>query len=103
MNAFAAALEVLHSDINLAADATYIPHGGNPFDVRVILSQPDAEMEFRSTRLSVPTCVASFLVAEVPAPAEGDTFEADGVTYRIQGRPERDVQRLTWRCEAVAI
>ena len=40
------------------------------------------------------------LVSEVVAPAEGDTIEADGTVYVIQGEPIRDAERLVWTVDA---
>jgi hypothetical protein len=38
--------------------------------------------------------------SEISDPAEGDSIEADGVEYVIQGEPIRDAERLVWTIEA---
>ena len=42
MSAFAAAVDALFADPNLARDATYEPADGDPFPVRVIARRADA-------------------------------------------------------------
>jgi len=39
MNAFAAAMDAIFTDANMAAEATWTPQGGVPLPVRVILAR----------------------------------------------------------------
>ena len=68
--------------------------------VRVILRRPDRISEFGETRIVAGTVVIDVRVSDVAAPAEGDTIEADGTVYVIQGEPIRDAERLVWTIEA---
>ncbi len=92
---------VFDDPFGFAVDAVYTPSGGDPAAVRAILSRPDDTVVWRETALARPTCIVEIRVAEVPTPAAGDTLTVDGVTYRLQGRPERDTERVSWRIEAV--
>jgi len=98
----AADLAALYADpFGFGVDATYTPAGGAATEVRAILSRPDETVVWRETALARPTCILELLVSEVPAPAAGDVVDVAGQTYRLQGQPQRDVERVTWRIEAV--
>ena len=97
MNAFAAAIDDLFDDPNIATDAVYTPAGDDPMTVRVIARRPDEIVGFGDTRIHTPTAVFDVRVSEVPAPGAGDTLEVGGETFVVQGEPERrDPDRLTW-------
>ena len=101
MTAFAAAIDVLFADPNLAEDAVYRAGGADPgFPVRVILRRPDRISEFGETRIVAGIVAIDVRVSEVATPAESDTIEADGIVYVIQGEPIRDAERLVWTIEA---
>lgn len=82
--------------IHLGVAAVYTPHGGPPMIVRVIAKRPDREVEFGDIALHTATAVFEVRVAEVPAPAAGDTIALDGEIFVVQGEPVRDVERLVW-------
>ena len=101
MNAFAAAIDALFSDPNLATDAVYRAGGADPaVPVRVILRQPDRVGEFGETRIVAGTVLIDVRVSEAAAPAEGDTIAIDGTVHVVQGAPIRDAERLVWTIEA---
>ena len=101
MTVFAAAIDVLFADLNLAVDAVYRDDGADPgVPVRAILRRPDRISEFGETHIVAGTVVIDVRVSDVAAPAEGDTIEADGMVYVIQGEPIRDVERLVWTIQA---
>jgi hypothetical protein len=101
MTVFAAAIDVLFADRNLAVDAVYRVGGANPgMPVRVIVRQPDRIGTFGETRIVTGTVAIDVRVSDVAAPAESDTFEVDGMVYVIQGEPVRDAERLVWTINA---
>ena len=98
---FSAAIDALFADPNLALHATYRAGGADPgVPVRVIVRRPDRVGEFGETRIVAETTVFDVRVSEIAAPAAGDTIEADGTVYTIQGEPTRDAERLVWMIEA---
>ena len=96
MMAFAAALDALFVDGNIARDAVYIVEGGAPVPVRVVMRRADDITGFGEARLWSETTRLDLRVAEVPAPRPGDRIEIDGEAYHIQGEPIRDRERLVW-------
>lgn len=99
--AFSAAIEALFADPNLARNAVYRAGGADPgVPVRVIVRRPDRVGEFGETRIVAETTVFDVRVSEIAAPAAGDTIEAGGTVYTIQGEPARDAERLVWTIEA---
>lgn len=115
MNAFAAAMAVLHADPNLSTAATYYPNPDRPasrwlvadhgagsyvvsaatYDVRVILSQPRQEaIGFRAIAGRVE---ASIETAVLPwEPARGDWLVAGASSWRVEAA-ECDVLATSWR------
>ena len=96
MTAFAAAIDTLFADRNIAADAVYNSAGGDPTSVRVITRRPDAIVGFGDTPIHATTAIFDVRVSEVPAPAEGDTLEIGGETFVVQGEPMREREGLIW-------
>jgi hypothetical protein len=99
MPAFAAAIDVLFADANIATDAVYTPNGDDPINVRVVARRPDEIVGFGDTRIHAATAVFDVRVSEVAAPAEGDTLAIGGETYLVQGEPVLDRERLVWTAE----
>lgn len=102
MSVFAAAIDVLFADPNLAIEAIYTPAGGDPMTVRVIARRRDAIVGFGDTRIRAATAMFDVRIVEVAAPAPGDTLKLGGETYVVQGTPIRDAERLVWTMEARA-
>ena len=100
MTAFAAAVDALFADPNLAREAVYEPADGDPFPVRVIARRADAITDFGGARLWSETTRFDVRVAEVAAPRPGDRFVVDDTTYTVQGEPVRDRERLVWTLDA---
>jgi hypothetical protein len=96
MSAFAAAIEGLFADGNLARDAVYIAEGSAPRLVRVVTRRPDEVTTFGEARLWSETTRIDLRVAEVPSPRPGERIEIDGEAFLIQGEPVRDRERLVW-------
>jgi hypothetical protein len=101
MTVFAAAMDTLFADPNVAHDALYRASGADPgIPVRVIIRRPDRIGEFGDTRIASETATFDVRGSEIACPAESDTLDVDGVTYVIQGTPVRDAERLIWTIEA---
>ena len=100
MTVFAEALDDLFADPNLAADAVWRTGGTGPdVPVRVMVRLPDRVTDYGLTRITSSTAMIEVRVAEVPAPAEGDTVSFGGRTLVVQGEPLADALRLVWTVE----
>jgi hypothetical protein len=101
MDVFATTIDALFADPNIAIDAVHRASGADPgIPVRVIVRRPDRIGDFGDTRIASETSTFDVRTGEIAEPAEGDTLEADGVTYVIRGTPVRDAERLIWTIEA---
>jgi hypothetical protein len=101
LTAFAAAVDALFADPNLARDAIYRAAGADPgTPVRVIVRRPDRVGDFGDTRITSETATFDVRASEIAEPAAGDTLDLAGVTYGVQGTPVRDAERLIWTVEA---
>lgn len=96
MSVFAAAINNLFADPNIARDATYIADGGAPQLIRVVTRRADEVTGFGEARLWSETTRIDLRVAEVPNPRPGDRVEIEGEGFLIQGEPVRDRERLIW-------
>ena len=99
MSVFAAAIDNLFADPNIARDATYIADGGTPILIRVVMRRADDIASFGEARLWSETTRIDLRVAEVASPRPGDRIEIDGEAFNIQGEPVRDRERLVWTVE----
>lgn len=103
MTAFAAAARALFRDRNLTVAALW-RSGGDPLTVgvavRIILSAPDVVAEFGGARLASASVMIDVPLSDAAVVAKGDTFQVDDVTYEVTAAPLRDVERLSWHCEA---
>jgi hypothetical protein len=96
MNVFVQAIDDLFADQNLAAEAVYLPEGGEPISVRVIARRPDRVLEFGDARLHAETAVFELRTSQVTNPRPGDRLDVGGEMFVIQGEPVRDSERLVW-------
>ncbi len=96
MTAFAAAIDGLFADGNIARDAVYIADGGDPQLIRVVTRRADEVTSFGEARLWSETTRVDLRVAEVSAPRPGDSIEIEGEAFLIQGESVRDRERLIW-------
>ena len=96
MSAFAAAVDALFADPNLARAASYEPADGDPVPVRVIARRADTVADFGDARLWSETTRFDLRVSEVTSPRPGDRLVLDGETFVVQGEPMRDRERLVW-------
>ena len=96
MSVFAAAIDNLFADPDIARDATWIAEGGAPRLIRVVMRRADEVAGFGDARLWSETTRIDLRVAEVPTPRPGDRIEIEGEAFLIQGEPVRDRERLVW-------
>jgi len=101
MSAFAAAMDAIFADQNMAAEATWTPQGGAPMPVRVIRKAPDELTTFGAARILSDTTIVDVRVSEMPSPKPGDAIIIGADTFTIQGEAKRDRERLIWTLELV--
>jgi len=101
MNAFAAAMDAIFGDQNMAAEATWTPQGGAPLPVRVIRKAPDELTTYGAARILSDTTLVDVRVSEMTSVKSGDTIIIGPDTFTIQGEPKRDRERLIWSLELV--
>jgi len=101
MTAFTAAMDVIFSDANMAAEATWTPQGGTPLPVRVIHKAPDELTSFGAARILSDTTLVDVRVSDMPSVKSGDIIIIGPDTFTIQGEPKRDRERLIWTLELV--
>ncbi len=100
MSAFAAAIDLLFEDQNMAVDALHRAGGeGSGTPVRVIRKAPDQLANFGDSRFVTDTLTIDLRVAEVPTLAQGDTIEIAGELFEVRSEPVRDRERLVWSTE----
>lgn len=82
----------------MGEDATYTPAGGGaPVSIKVMPRRPDELLEFGDSMIVTGTNIFDVRVADIAAPAEGDTITYNGTAYIVQGEPQsRDSDRLIW-------
>lgn len=97
MSAFDVAAAALFADPNLAVAATLVPPAGPERAVRVILSRADEGSGLLQTGSIAAVTVAHVPLADAPDLAEGWGLRVGDETFEIR-RPERDVERTSWRC-----
>jgi hypothetical protein len=100
MSAFAASIDAIFADPNMAVDAWHRGGGGTFTECRVSVKAPDELTSFGQSRFVTETVILSVRVSEIAQPGIGDDFLVDGVTYEVIAEPRRDGLRLVWRCEA---
>jgi hypothetical protein len=102
MNAFAAAMDAIFADANMAVEATWTPGGVGPATpVSLIRKAPDELTEFGAARILSDTLIVDIRVSEAPGFAAGDMIDIGGVPYTVQGEPQRDREQLIWTAELV--
>jgi hypothetical protein len=102
MNAFAAADAALFRDPNLSVEVAWQAGGEGPTTpIRVILTEPDGVEGFDGTQILTDSMIATVRIADLSAPQGGDYVQVGGDWYVVDGEPQRDVHRLTWRVTLV--
>lgn len=104
MSTFAAAIELIFADPNMAADALWLPAGVPPGQpVRVIRRAQDEVTDYGGARIWSETSRVDVRVSDVPAPAPGDVVEIAGERFTVQGEPLRDREQLVWAVDLRAV
>jgi len=102
MTAFSSAIQTLFNDRNIAKDAFFLPMIGSNKSVRVITRAPDVYQNIGQSVIETPSLVLEVQVADCPSVVQGDQFMIDGITYKAQGTPRRDSERLIWQVDCYA-
>lgn len=103
LDAFAAAIDAIFRDANVAEDAVWRAGGaGEGVIVRVVTRRPDQVVGFGDSRAVLPSVLIDVRRSEVVEPAAGDIVEIAGDLFDIIGTPVRDSLGLVWTCEGVA-
>lgn len=101
MAAFAAAVDAIFRDRNMAVDALYRAGGAGDGDpVRVVKRAPDRFANFSEGRFVAQAVLIDVRLSEVETLAPGDTFQIGARLYEVRGEPVRDGERLIWAAEA---
>lgn len=104
MNAFAAGIDAIFRDPNMAKDALYRAAGaGAGVPVRVIFRAPDRIANWNEGRFVTVTIFIDVRVSDVAVLSPGDTFEIDGELFEVRSDPVRDRERLCWAAEVRAL
>lgn len=96
MTVFAAALSALFSNQNLSAAATYISSKTGVKYIRVMLTRPDVVEGFGNSQFHAETVSFDILVSDVDSPEAGDVIMVGSEERIVQGKPQRDRERLVW-------
>ncbi|CUW39678.1 conserved protein of unknown function [Magnetospirillum sp. XM-1] len=86
---------------DFALSAVYRVGGtGAGVAIAVLPARADRSVSLFGQDSVTDAAVFKVRVAEVQAPAEGDTITVDGTLYTVQGVPKRDDSRAIWTVEA---
>lgn len=100
MTAFAAAIDLLFADPNLAHEAWHRDSEGQFTRIRIIPRRNDSITEFGAARLWSETFRFDVRISELPNPRPQEQILLGDETFLIQGEPVRDRDRLIWSIEA---
>jgi hypothetical protein len=104
MSAFAAAMDAIFLDPNMAADALWFDQGAGPgVPCRVIRSAPDEVTDYGGARIRSETTLLDVRVAEIATVRSGDEFLLGTSRFRVQGAPVRDRDQLIWSVDTVPV
>ncbi len=103
-NAFDIGVAAMFRDPNVAQAATYRQGGvGTPVVVRAVRVEPEAVFNVNGTRVVNDGFALEVVAADLPAVAEGDTFEIGADLYRVQAAPVSQGDGLIWRVDVVPL
>jgi len=91
VTAFAAAIDDLFADPNMAVTVSYQGRS-----IRALVRRPDRDIEFSDITVHTSTAVFDIRRRDVPAPQAGDIIHHDGDNFVVQGEPRLDGERLVW-------
>ena len=97
MTAFAAAIDAIFADPNVAADAVYTTvTDGEVLSVRVIRKSPDVLQGFGGAQFQAESNMFDLRKSEIAQPLKGDTFAIGTARYVVQSEPMLDRLQLVW-------
>ncbi|SEP02723.1 hypothetical protein SAMN04490248_12026 [Salinihabitans flavidus] len=100
MHAFAAAVDLLFTDPNIAIEAWHRGSDGQFTRLQIVPRRSDRVTGFGDARLWSETFRFDVRVSELPAPRPQEQILVGDETFLIQGEPVRDRERLIWTVEA---
>jgi hypothetical protein len=68
----------------------------------VITRAPDVFADVGTSQVETPTMLVEVQISDCPTIVAGDQFMIDGITYKTQGVPRRDSERLVWQVDCYA-
>lgn len=84
----------------LAIDILYTPTGLSQTSVRALSRTPDVDTVLtKGEKLRQQASIFEVLVVDLPTTAIGDTFQVNGVNYRVMNVYHKDQDRLVWTIE----
>lgn len=92
---FAAALPDIHA--GLGEVMTYSPRIGTAVELIAVPNYQPSIRDAFGTGYQAPRLEIDVLLADVAQPEEGDGVTFEGKEYRVQGAPELNEDRLSWR------
>lgn len=101
LGAFSRSVDAMFGRLGMAA--TFRPAIGDTVMVVVIPKRPDEYIGLGNSTLHSETVLFDVRVSEVEEPKTSDIISYLGADYRIIGEPKRDIHRLVWTVEAVAV
>lgn len=100
MTVFAAAVQALFADPNLAEDALWRPGGAGPgVAIRIIRIQPQPVFDIGGAKLVQDGTAFDVPAGLAPTIDEADTIETAGIVYIIQAPPLRTMDGRIWRLD----
>ena len=95
----AALFDAVFNDPFCSSSADFTPVIGDPVTgVRIVKSIGDQETSVFIQSAVISDIMVEVRASEVAAPAKGDRFTTDSVTFEINAKPTRDMTRGVWRC-----
>ena len=102
MNAFAAAMDRIFANADMAEAAVWISGvTSEERPIRIIRRAPDRITDFGSARILSDTTTVDVRMADLADPRPGDLIILGAASFVIQGEPARDSERLIWTAELV--
>lgn len=103
-NAFDVAVGAMFRDPNMAMAATYRAGGtGDPVVVRVVRVDPEPVFTVGGAPIPNNGLMLEVMASVLPDVAEGDTFETDIGTFRVQAEPVGEADGLIWRLDVIKL
>jgi hypothetical protein len=96
MTAIGRALDAIFRNRHMASDGVYLPQGGDPVPVRVMLRRGDAAARGVGIDAFVPAAAAEVRVSELAEVVEGARLTIGPEAWIVMGPRREDPDRLVW-------